>query len=102
MLIKHQEGRDDNRLYPCYDGNLALSLSRSLPQPSLRAKSGKRRRLSLRDKGYDPGDDGQLGPKRDGRFGQYQKAENLPVTEHRERDVLNTPRILPPEILRAV
>lgn len=43
----------------------------------------KKTQETLRDKGYNPGpSDGRLGPQTRRAIGQYQKAEDLPVTEH--------------------
>ncbi len=63
-------------------GMLALSLA---PRASA-APSGtdvKKVQQSLVDKGYDPGPvDGVMGAQTRHAIGQYQKAEDLPVTEH--------------------
>lgn len=63
-------------------GTLALSLT---PLAFAAKPDGdiKQAQETLRDKGYDPGKiDGHLGPQTRRAIGQYQKAEDLPVTEH--------------------
>ena len=70
-------------------GTLALSLtplaSAAKPQSEI-----QQAQEALRDKGYDPGKiDGHLGPQTRRAIGQYQKAEELPVTEHLDAQTAN-------------
>lgn len=63
-------------------GILAVSLT---PPVSAAQSKGdiKAAQQTLLDKGYNPGQiDGKVGPQTRQAIGQYQKAENLPVTEH--------------------
>ena len=63
-------------------GILAVSLT---PLVSAAQSKGdiKVAQQTLLDKGYNPGQiDGKVGPQTRQAIGQYQKAENLPVTEH--------------------
>jgi peptidoglycan hydrolase-like protein with peptidoglycan-binding domain len=70
-------------------GTLALSLTplafAAKPQSDIKKAQG-----ALRDKGYDPGKiDGHLGPQTRRAIGQYQKAEDLRVTEHLDAQTAN-------------
>lgn len=63
-------------------GMLALSLA---PLGSAAESNGdiKTAQQALRDKGYDPGPiDGVMGAQTRRAIGQYQKAEDMPVTRH--------------------
>jgi peptidoglycan hydrolase-like protein with peptidoglycan-binding domain len=63
-------------------GILAVSLT---PLASAAQSKGgiKAAQQALLDKGYNPGQvDGKVGPQTRQAIGQYQKAENLPVTQH--------------------
>lgn len=66
-------------------GMLALSLAplaSAAKHPKHRGDI-KRVQESLRDKGYDPGPiDGVMGPQTRQAIGEYQRAEDLPVTQH--------------------
>jgi peptidoglycan hydrolase-like protein with peptidoglycan-binding domain len=63
-------------------GMLALSLTPPASADGSRSDI-KKAQQSLADKGYDPGPvDGVLGAQTRRAIGQYQKAEDLPVTEH--------------------
>jgi peptidoglycan hydrolase-like protein with peptidoglycan-binding domain len=54
---------------------------------------------TLRDKGYDPGQiDGKLGPQTREAIGQYQKAENLPVTEHLDAETAGNLGVQPESV----
>jgi peptidoglycan hydrolase-like protein with peptidoglycan-binding domain len=63
-------------------GMLALSVT----AVTSAARSGsdiKKVQQTLRDKGYDPGEiDGRMGPQTRDAIGQYQKSNDLPVTQH--------------------
>jgi peptidoglycan hydrolase-like protein with peptidoglycan-binding domain len=62
-------------------GILALSFT-SLASAANSKGDIKKAQQTLRDKGYDPGQiDGHLGSHTRQAIGQYQKAENLPVTQ---------------------
>ncbi len=62
-------------------GLLALSLT-PLASAANSKTDIKKAQQTLRDKGYDPGQvDGRLGSQTRQAIGQYQKAENLPVTQ---------------------
>jgi peptidoglycan hydrolase-like protein with peptidoglycan-binding domain len=61
---------------------LALSVT-ALTSMARTGSDVKKVQQTLRDKGYDPGQiDGRMGPKTRDAIGQYQQAENLPVTQH--------------------
>ena len=63
-------------------GMLALSIA-TLTSAARSGSDVKKVQQTLRDKGYDPGQiDGRMGPQTRGAIGQYQQAENLPVTQH--------------------
>src|SRR5689334_23258294 len=63
-------------------GTLALGLT-ALASAATPDSDTRKAQEALRDKGYDPGKiDGHLGPQTRRAIGQYQKAEDLPVTEH--------------------
>jgi peptidoglycan hydrolase-like protein with peptidoglycan-binding domain len=63
-------------------GILALSLI-SLASAATSKGDVKKAQEALRDKGYDPGKiDGHVGPQTRRAIGQYQKSEDLAVTEH--------------------
>src|SRR3990172_2456766 len=62
-------------------GILALSLT-PLASAANSESDIKKAQQTLLEKGYDPGQiDGRLGPQTRKAIGQYQKAENLPVTQ---------------------
>jgi peptidoglycan hydrolase-like protein with peptidoglycan-binding domain len=64
----------------------AMTLTLGLAPCTLAARSSddvKKVQQTLTDKGYDPGQvDGVMGPQTRRAIGQYQKAEDLPVTQH--------------------
>jgi peptidoglycan hydrolase-like protein with peptidoglycan-binding domain len=72
---------------------MAGTLALSLPPRAFAAKPNgdiKQAQEALRDKGYDPGKiDGHLGPQTRRAIGQYQKAEDLEVTEHLDAQTAN-------------
>ena len=62
-------------------GVLALSITTRVSAKS--SDDVKKAQQSLRDKGYDPGPvDGHMGHRTREAIGQYQKAEDLPRTQH--------------------
>jgi len=61
---------------------LALSLT-PLASAAKSSREIKKVQESLRDKGYNPGEiDGVMGPQTRQAIGEYQKSEDLPVTQH--------------------
>jgi peptidoglycan hydrolase-like protein with peptidoglycan-binding domain len=67
-------------------GALALSLTSSATAANSKSDVKKAQQILL-DKGYDPGKiDGHMGSHTRQAIGQYQKAENLPVTQRLDAD----------------
>jgi len=70
-------------------GTLALSLA-PLAFAAKPESDIKKAQEALRDKGYDPGKiDGHMGPQTRRAIGEYQKAEDLTVTEHLDAQTAN-------------